>query len=80
MEAILMFVAGSDTSATITRITIFYIISTPRVYQRLKQEIAEAIRDGKVSSPITMAEAKALPYLQVRHQHLRNTNGASERG
>ncbi|KAK8024315.1 pisatin demethylase [Apiospora rasikravindrae] len=65
-EALFMFVAGSDTSASAIRIALLYILSCPRVYQRLKAEIREAVREGRASSPvITVAEAKQLPYLQA---------------
>lgn len=69
-----MFVAGSDTSASALRITMFYILSCPRVYQKLKAEIRDAIREGRVSSPvISVAEAKQLPYLQVCLKTLTNS-------
>ena len=61
-----MFIAGSDTTAAVIRKTVFHIASCPRVYQRLKAEIATAVEAGAVSTPITWAEAKKLPYLQVR--------------
>lgn len=60
-----MFMAGSETVASAMRITLFYLIATPTVYQRLKTEIKAAIESGRASSPITAAEAKQLPYLQV---------------
>ncbi|ORY68234.1 cytochrome P450 [Pseudomassariella vexata] len=63
-ETILQIVAGSDTTATAIRSTMLHIISTPRVYQRLKAEIKDAVESGKVSSPITMGQAKNLPYFQ----------------
>ena len=66
VETLFMFVAGSDTTAAVMRITLFHIISSPPVYRRLKAEIASAVRDGRASSPITNAEARELPYLQVR--------------
>lgn len=65
VETLFMFIAGSDTTAAALRITMMYVLSTPRVYQRLKAEVATAVLEGKVSSPITMAEAKGLPYLQA---------------
>lgn len=65
VETLFMFVAGSDTTAAAMKITMLYIISTPRVYQQLKTEIATALREGRASSPITQAEARALPYLQA---------------
>lgn len=67
-----MFIAGSDTSASALRVTMFYIMSCPRVYQKLKAEIRTAIREGRASSPvITVAEAKQLSYLQVRFEKKR---------
>jgi cytochrome P450 len=60
-----MFVAGSDTTAAAIRVTMFYIMSSPRVYQKLKKEIRKAINEGQASSPITLAQARELPYLQV---------------
>ncbi|KAI0879536.1 cytochrome P450 [Hypoxylon argillaceum] len=71
-EAFFMFMAGSETVASAMRITLFYLIATPTVYQRLKTEIKAAIESGRASSPITAAEAKQLPYLQaVLHEGLR---------
>lgn len=60
-----MFAAGSETTASMMSITLFYIIATPTAYQRLKSEMKMAVEKGEVSCPITMAEAKRLPYLQV---------------
>lgn len=65
-ETLFMFVAGSETTAAVIRVTMLHILSNPRVYHKLKEEIRQAIVDGKVSDPITNAEGRALPYLQVR--------------
>ncbi|KUI59410.1 Pisatin demethylase [Cytospora mali] len=65
VETLFMFIAGSDTTASTLKITMMYILSTPRVYQRLKSEIATALREGDISKPITLSEAKRLPYLQA---------------
>ncbi|KAI1846105.1 hypothetical protein JX266_007914 [Neoarthrinium moseri] len=64
-ETMLTLIAGSDTTATAIRSTMLYLISTPRVYNRLKAEIQEAASDNRVSSPIGVDEAKRLPYLQA---------------
>ncbi|GAP87973.1 putative pisatin demethylase [Rosellinia necatrix] len=64
-EALFMFVAGSETTASVLGITLFYLMASPVAYQRLKNEMKAAIEEGKVSTPITVAEAKALPYLQA---------------
>ncbi|KAH6648376.1 cytochrome P450 [Truncatella angustata] len=63
-ETILQLTAGSDTTATVIRCTMLYLMTCPRVYRRLKMEIKEAIASG-VSHPITNAQAKKLPYLQA---------------
>lgn len=64
-EAPLQLVAGAETSSTVIRSTMGYLITSPRIYQTLKEHIQDAIQAGVVSSPITVDEAKALPYLQV---------------
>ncbi|KAF4461893.1 pisatin demethylase, partial [Fusarium albosuccineum] len=64
-ESLFMFLAGSDTTATALRVAMLYIVASPPIYLRLKQEIFEAIREGRASSPITNAESKRLPYLQA---------------
>lgn len=42
-----------------------YLMTTPRVYQKLKAVVKEAIEETKVSNPIKSEEAKRIPYLQV---------------
>jgi hypothetical protein len=64
-EALFQVVAGSDTTATAIRATMLYVVTTPRVYQKLQHEIDVAIREGRISSPILSAEGEKLPYLQV---------------
>lgn len=65
-ESLFMFIAGSDTIAVVIRHTMLHILSSPPVYQKLKNEIRTAIREGKVAGDIiSNAESKALPYLQV---------------
>jgi hypothetical protein len=44
-----------------------YLMTSPRIYQELKREIAEGIQNGRISAPVTNDEAKKLPYLQVSH-------------
>ncbi|KAI8249964.1 Cytochrome P450 monooxygenase lolP1 [Colletotrichum sp. SAR 10_77] len=62
-ETMTHIVAGSDTTAMYG--VMLYIVSSPPVYRRLKGEIQKAINDGAVSQPITLQEAKQLPYLQA---------------
>lgn len=58
-------VAGSDTTATSTRATLLLIITNPRVYRKLQQEIDDFASAGRLSSPVTEAEALKMPYLQA---------------
>lgn len=61
----LLLPAGTDTSITTIRATLLYLMASPSVYQKLKQEITDGIKQGRISSPITNEEAKNLPYLYV---------------
>lgn len=54
-------VAGSDTTASAIRAIFLYIITNPRVLNKLQEEI----ENSKISDPITDAEARGLPYLQA---------------
>jgi len=64
-EALVQIIAGSDTTATTIRTVMLYLMSTPRAYRALQAEIDEGIRAGRVSSPVTGAEAAEMPYLQA---------------
>ncbi|KAI1418553.1 cytochrome P450 [Hypoxylon sp. FL1857] len=64
-EAMLQIQAGSDTTAVAIRTTLLYIMSTPRVYSRMKSMIKECLDRKEVSTPITYEEAQRLPYLQA---------------
>ena len=58
--------AGADSTATAMRTTFLYIITNPSVYSKLREEISEGLRDGRISSPVIRdVEAKELPYLQA---------------
>ena len=42
-----------------------YLLVTPASYAKLKEEIRSHAEQGKLSSPVTDAEARSLPYLQA---------------
>ena len=46
------------------RTMMLHIITSPQVYKKLQAEIDLGISEGRVSSPISDAEARKLPYLQ----------------
>ncbi|OLN85443.1 Pisatin demethylase 21 [Colletotrichum chlorophyti] len=58
-------IAGTNSAAQAMRMTLLCLINNPVAYRRLQQEIDDAITAGKISSPITNAEALNLPYLQA---------------
>lgn len=59
-------IAGSDTTATALRMTIFHVISQPHVYNALRAEIDAASENNSLTSPIASdLEARKLPYLQA---------------
>ncbi|KAK0707829.1 cytochrome P450 71A20 [Lasiosphaeris hirsuta] len=64
-ETVVQIIAGSDTSATAIRSTLLFIMTSPLVYNRLQAEIDAGVEEGRISSPITDAEARELPYLQA---------------
>lgn len=57
--------AGTETSVTVMRGALLNVLSSPTVYHRLKQEISEGIKAGRISQPITHDQAKQMPYLQA---------------
>lgn len=75
-EGLFMIVAGTETTASVIRSALLHTMTCPSVYQKLKDEINTAVREGKVSEPITIQEAKRLPFLQVRSGPQRCLSGA----
>jgi len=65
LEVAVQVPAGSETSTTAIRSIMLYILSSARVHSKLKEEIAQGIREGRISKPITQNEARELPYLQA---------------
>ncbi|CAJ2514331.1 Uu.00g024500.m01.CDS01 [Anthostomella pinea] len=64
-EALLQILAGSDSTGNAIRSLMLTLVSSPQVYTRLQKEIDEASAKDAISSPITLAEARSLPYLQA---------------
>ncbi|KAK9418173.1 putative BcABA1, cytochrome P450 monooxygenase [Seiridium unicorne] len=64
-EALFMIIAGFENTSCVIRTTMLYLMTSPRVTQKLKMVISETIRNGKASHPITYEEAKRIPYLQA---------------
>lgn len=65
-EGLFMIIAGTESTASAIRSALVHTMTCPLVYQRLprvKAEMQMAVQEGRVSNPITMQEAKKLPYL-----------------
>ncbi|KAK0118344.1 hypothetical protein ONS95_012634 [Cadophora gregata] len=60
-ETVLQILAGSDTTATAMRAIMLHLVMSPRVVEKLRAEIDS----HTISSPITDAEARKMPYLQA---------------
>jgi cytochrome P450 len=68
-EALEQIIAGSDTTATGIRVTLLHIMSNPRVYRKLQEEIDDAVEKNMAPADgqriISAAQTKELPYLQA---------------
>jgi cytochrome P450 len=64
--------AGSDTTAISTRAIIYYLLKNPACKRKLIEEIDSRHQQGKLSDPVSLAEADLMPYLQaVMYEALR---------
>ncbi|KAI0802142.1 cytochrome P450 [Xylaria sp. FL0064] len=61
----LLLPAGTETSVMMMRGTLLLLMSSPKVYWKLKQEIKDGIATGRISSPATNEEARSLEYMQA---------------
>lgn len=61
----LSLVAGSETTASVMRITFLCLVSSPPIYNKLKAVVKEAVSSGAITEPISYEVAKEIPYLRV---------------
>lgn len=61
----LSLIAGSETTASVMRITFLCLLSSAPVYRKLKAVVKEAVSSGTVAGPISYGVAKEMPYLRV---------------
>jgi cytochrome P450 len=64
-----MILGGSESTASSIRSILVHTMTTPRVLEKLRQEIDEAMRTVVLSTPISFQQARRLPYLQVSIVH-----------
>ncbi|KAK3110938.1 hypothetical protein LTR53_014273 [Teratosphaeriaceae sp. CCFEE 6253] len=62
-EANLQIIAGSDSTTTVLRCTLFLLIANPTTYGKLRADIDSCGFDGSAS--ITYSTAQSLPYLSA---------------
>ncbi|KAI1813704.1 cytochrome P450 [Poronia punctata] len=60
-----MVPAGADTTVTAIRGILLYLMTSPVLYQKVKKEIRDGIKDGRISEPVTNEQAKSLEYIQA---------------
>lgn len=63
-ESMLQIIAGSDTTATAIRSTMLYLLTYPRVYRKLQDEVDRAVGSGAAPGIASNALLRDLPYLQ----------------
>jgi len=67
--AVSMAFAGSETTAISLAAVFYYLLRNPTCYQKLMQELDEAVEEGRIAdSPartVTWAESQKLPYLDA---------------
>ncbi|SMY26207.1 unnamed protein product [Zymoseptoria tritici ST99CH_1A5] len=57
--------AGSDTTAISLRACFYYLIKTPRVTAKVREELEQQEQQGNISNPIKLEESLQLPYMQA---------------
>ena len=66
VEGALQILAGSDSTTTIIRCTMFQLAANPMAYAKLRGEIDGAVEKGNISFPVvTYGEAQKLEYLDA---------------
>ncbi|EXJ89042.1 hypothetical protein A1O3_02106 [Capronia epimyces CBS 606.96] len=67
--AVSMAFAGSETTAISLAALFYYLLRNPRCYEKLMQELNEAVAEGRIENrptgTVTWAEAQNLPYLDA---------------
>lgn len=57
--------AGSDTTAITLSAILYNLLIHPSTWTRLRDELDNAEKEGRISKPIMFKEAQTLPYLQA---------------
>lgn len=65
VEAPLQIFAGSDSTSTVFRNTMFLLAGNARAYGQLRSEVDNAVAGGQISDPVSYEATKKLQYLQA---------------
>lgn len=57
--------AGSDTTSVTLSAILYYLYKDARVLAKLREEMDNFAAEGKMSEPVTFAQAQNMPYLQA---------------
>ena len=57
--------AGSDSTASTMQSFFFQVLKDPAIYQKLQNEINEAVKNGRLSPQFTWSETQELKYFQA---------------
>ena len=64
-EILTQLSAGTDSNSAALRGIFLYLITSTQTYMRLRDEIDAGIKEGRISTPVTAAQATDLPYLDA---------------
>ena len=79
-DAVLLFLAGTDTAANALRIMTYHILSQPRIRSTLQYELDTNLPDPQKLYSQSHLDSPSLPYLRALvKEALRHTHGASAR-
>lgn len=65
MGCVSNMVAGSETTGNSLSGILYYLLKTPQTFQKLRQEIDERKKQGKIGRFVPFKEAQEMPYLQA---------------
>ncbi|GAA6034087.1 hypothetical protein JCM8097_000688 [Rhodosporidiobolus ruineniae] len=64
-EALTQLIAGSDTTSNSSCAIMYYIVSNPRAYKKLREELDSTFGPRGVTGVLDYDDVKALPYLEA---------------
>ena len=79
-DAVLLFLAGTDTTANTLRVMTYHILAQPEIRLKLQHELDRNLSDPRKLYPQSQLDSPSFPYLRALvKEGLRHTHGASAR-